>query len=75
MYKDHEEYVSFTQNDSISNIKTYLSSMLGISLSSQILMCNGEVLDDSKLPSHHEVVTWLTAALQARSRIGMLRKS
>jgi hypothetical protein len=75
MYKDQEEIVGFTGNDNIGNIKTSLSSMLGISRSSQILMCNREVLDDSKLPSHHGVVTWLTAALQARSRIGMLRKS
>ena len=46
MYQGQTQVVYLKGNENIGMIKTSLSSILGIPASRQILMCNGEVLDD-----------------------------
>jgi hypothetical protein len=50
-YQGRTEVVYLLGNENIGMIKTSLSSTLGIPLSRQILIYDGEVLDDSKLAS------------------------
>jgi hypothetical protein len=56
MYKGRKEEVCLYSHDNIGLVKTRLSSSLGIPQTCQILMYNGEILDNGKLPSRHGVL-------------------